>query len=333
MKISVNQAYLEAYKIKLLIERTVDKYLARRGYLRIDAPVLSPALIPESCVEIFKTKFQYLQNSQSLYLTPSPELFMKRLIAQGLGNVFYLGKSFRNSELMSSLHSHEFTMLELYKVKADYMDIADEVLQLLQKIAFQCQGKKEIEYQGTIVSFEKWEYITVSEAFSRYANISGDVVFEENAFIKRAQEKGYITEGFSYTDVFSQIYAQEVETNLGMDGYPTLIYDYPKELAALAKLKHDGKTAERLEFYIGGIELGDCYTELTDWKEQKDRFQTEAKKRRKQKKLPHAIDKEYIKVLQYGLAPCAGIAVGIDRLAMIFANATSIHELRIIDVL
>ncbi len=333
MKISVNPEHLQAYKTKLLVERVVDEHLARKGYLRIDAPILSPVLIPESYLEIFKTKFQYLQKSELLYLTPSPELFMKRLIAQGIGNVFYLGKSFRNSESMSSLHSHEFTMLELYKVSTNYMDIADEVLRLLQKIARQFQGNGEIAYQGKRVCFEKWEYISVGEAFSRYADIPADIVFKAEAFIKRAQEKGYSTEGYIYEDIFSQIYAQKVEPKLGVNGYPTLIYDYPKELAALAKLKDDNETAERFEFYIGGVELGDCYTELTDWKEQRDRFQKEEKNRRGQKKQAHAIDKEYIKVLQYGLVPCAGIAIGIDRLAMIFANVASIHELRLVDVL
>lgn len=324
MNISVHSENIDRYKMQLKIEDTVHDFFREKNFLRVDTPVLSPALIPESYLEIFATEFSFFDKKQSLYLTPSPELFMKRLLAKGIGDCYYLGKAFRNAEPSSSLHSPEFTMLEFYKLHVSYMELADVVLQLLQHISQTISKTHEIMYQGKKVSCNKWEKISVAEAFKKYAEISSDTLFEETKFFKRAREKRYSIEGFTYEDVFSQIYVQEVEPHLGSNGYPTLIYNYPKQLGALAALNSDGKTAERFEFYIGGIELGDCYTELTDWKEQEERFHTQ--------KVSHAVDKEYIKILQYGLEPCAGIAIGFDRLAMIFANASSIHDLKLIQI-
>jgi elongation factor P--beta-lysine ligase len=150
--------------------------------------------------------------------------------------------------------------------------------------------------------------------------------------LKKSEEKGYSTNGASYEDLFSQIYVQEVEPHLGTNGYPTLLYDYPKEFAALAKLNPDGKTAQRFEFYIEGVELGDCYSELTDWKEQDMRFKEEMKKRQESGKIEHPVDQGFIEALQHGLEPCAGIAVGFERLAMIFADVTSIDQLKLIQI-
>lgn len=314
-------------------QEAVHEFMNRKGYLNVDLPLLSPALIPESYLEVFQTDFTYLDKSEKLFLTPSPELFLKRLLAFGVGDCYFLGKAFRNREPNSERHTPEFSMLEYYKTKADYMDIAEELLQLLRFINLRVNGSKmEINYQGKKISLLRWEKMTVSEAFQKYAGIDEREMFDHEAFVAKAEKKGYRTTGFSYEDIWSQIYTQEVEKNLGSHGYPTLIYNYPKEFAALAKLNKDGKTAQRFEFYIAGVELGDCYTELTDWKEQEDRFNEEYKKRKAAKKISHPIDKGFIEALQYGLADCAGIAIGFDRLSMIYANVTSIDDLKLISI-
>lgn len=328
MKIKANINNFINYKNYLLILKLVEDFLNKKGYLKIDLPVLSPVLLPESYLEVFETEFFYFEKKEKLYLTPSPELFLKRLLAYGIGNCYYLGKSFRNSEPNTSLHSFEFNILEFYKVKADYMDIADEVLEMLNYIYKRIRKQKET----LKISFAKWEKFTVSEVFEQYAKISKKDFFNPQLFVKKAKEKGYQVDGFTYEDLWSQIYVQEVEPYLGRNGYPTLIYDYPKEFAALAKLNPDGKTAQRFEFYINGIELGDCYTELTDWKEQEIRFQKEREKRKETNKINHPIDKGFIKALKYGLPDCAGIAIGFDRLAMVFLNETSINNLKLINI-
>jgi elongation factor P--beta-lysine ligase len=332
MKIVTEPNHLDSYKKYLQVQDATAQYLRDKGYLPIDLPVLSPALVPESYLEVFETKFLYQAQRENLYLTPSPELFLKRLLAYGIGNCFYLGKSFRNADPHATLHSPEFTMLEFYKVKADYMDIADEVMGLLRFIARKRGMEDRILYQGEEISLDHWEKLSVGEAFQKYARIKSDELLSHEALRQKAAEKGYVTEGFTYEDLFSQIYVQEVEPHLGKNGYPTLLYDYPKEFAALAKLNPDRRTAERFEFYIAGIEIGDCYTELVDAKEQEERFQTEWETRRRMGKIQHPIDKGFIEALKYGLIDCAGIAIGFERLAMVFSNVTSINELKLVSI-
>jgi EF-P lysine aminoacylase GenX len=333
MKIKTEINNLAAYKKYLKIKQAIHQFLQQKGYLEIELPVLSPVLVPESYLEVFETEFRYFNNKHKLYLTPSPELFLKRLLAYGIGNCYCLGKSFRNHERNSKLHTFEFTMLEFYKIKSTYLNMAQDVLGLLQSLSQALNGKKEIIYQGNKISLEKWEKLTVAQAFKQFANIEADELFNQEKLINKAKEKGYVVKDFNYEDIFSQIYAQEIEPHLGINGYPTLIYDYPKEFAALAKLNPDNKTAQRFEFYIAGIELGDCYTELTDWKEQQKRFLKEESKRKQENKTAHPIDKGFIEALQYGLVECAGIAIGFDRLAMIFTNTDSIDQLKLINVL
>jgi EF-P lysine aminoacylase GenX len=324
MKIKTAIENLDNYKKYLHIQQAIEEFLQKKGYLKIDLPVMSPALVPESYLEVFEMEFKYLDKKRKLYLTPSPEIFLKRILAYGKINCFYLGKSFRNSEPSSDLHSPEFTMLEFYRIGVDYLDLADEVLEMLQSI------NKKLKNGSNSFNLSRWEKITVAQAFEKYAQISEEELFDHQLFIEKAKKKGYQTNGFSYEDVWSQIYSQEIEPHLGKSGYPTLIYDYPKEFAALAKLNSDGKTAQRFEFYIDGVELGDCYTELTDWQEQEKRFKTEQQQRINDKKIIHPVDNGFIEALKYGLEPCAGIAVGVERLAMVILGLSSINELKLI---
>src|SRR3990167_4044035 len=255
---------LKNYKIYLNVEQATHEFFQKKGYLKVDLPVLSPALIPESYLEVFETEFRYFDKREKLYLTPSPELFLKRLLVAGIGNCYYLGKSFRNSEPNSSFHSPEFTILEFYKIGVNYLQLADEVLKLLQWIALATNNKT--------ISFEKWEKYSVIQTFAKFAQISQKELFNPKEFIKKAKSKGYKIKNATYEDLFSQILAAEVEPNLGKNGYPTLLYDYPCQLASLAKLSHDKKTAKRCEFYINGLEIGGFCTELNDVKEQQKRF-------------------------------------------------------------
>jgi elongation factor P--beta-lysine ligase len=332
MKIQTDIQNLEHYKKYLNIEKATEEFLQSRNYLKLNLPLLSPALVPESYLEVFATEFRYFTKSQSLYLTPSPELFIKRLLAYGIGNCYSLGKSFRNSEPDSTLHSPEFTMLEFYRVHAHYLDIADDVLNLLKYLSQSLHGSDDITYQGNTISFTRWEKFSVSQAFVKYAHIGPEDLYNHEVFIQKAKNKGYRAENFSYEDVFSQMYVQEVEPNLGKNGFPTLLYDYPKEFAALAKLNEDGLTAQRFEFYIQGIELGDCYSELTDPVQQASRFDTESQLRSKSGKIEHPVDNGFVEALRHGLPECAGIAIGFDRLAMIFADVEAIEELRLINI-
>lgn len=360
MQIKTEIGNLKNYKIYLQVEQAVHEFMHKKGYLKLDLPVLSPALIPESYLEIFETEFRYFTKREKLYLAPSPELFLKRLLSHGIGDCYYLGKSFRNSEPSSDYHLPEYTMLEYYRVGFTYLQLADEILEMMRFISVETSRRDvstkdyAIRYQNKEISFEKWEKFTVAEAFEKFSNISEKELFDSKLFLRRAKKKGYNinysssgveknlekrssrharTIHFSYQDIFSQIITNEIEPKLGKNGCPTLLYDYPKKMSSLAKLSKDGKTAKRVEFYINGIEVGGCCEELNNWKEQKKRFEGQTKKRQETRMIDHKVDNGFIEALQYGLPDCTGAGIGFERLAMIFADVQSINQLKLINFL
>lgn len=346
MNIKTQIQNLSNYKAYLKMIKVVEDFLDNNFFLRLDLPVLLPALIPESYLEIFETEYIFFNKKEKLYLTPSPELLIKRLITEGVGDCYYLGKSFRNSEPVSSRHSGEFTMLEIYKIGANYMEMADIVLELMKFVtnSFQESGvRNTIKYKDRTISFDKWEKISVAEAFHKYADVSPEELFDHEKFINKAREKGYTIEqraesrvdspkSFSYGELWSQMYVNEVEPHLGSGSHPTLIYDYPIEFASLSKPNKDCKTAQRFEFYIAGLEIGNCYGELTDWKLQEQRLQVEQQERKKSGKIEHKPDMGFLDALKNGMPECSGIAIGVERLAMIFANVTSIDKLKLVNL-
>lgn len=352
MKIKTQIQNLDNYRKYLKVVRSIESFLDKNNFQKLDLPVLLPALIPESYLEVFETEYIFFDKKEKLYLAPSPEMLIKRLIVAGIGNCYYLGKSFRNSEPVSSRHSGEFTMLELYKVGANYMEMADIVLELLQKL---CQITdtnshnprfNKFVYQGRNIDFSRWEKITVVEAFEKYADIRPDELFDHERFRARALQKGYKIENeesatsltsykpksFSYEELWSQIYTNEVESHLGIGKYPTLIYDYPIEFASLSKPNADGKTAQRFEFYIAGLEIGNCYSELTDCNLQESRLVAEQQERKKSGRIDLKPDLGFLDALKIGMPECSGIAIGVERLAMIFANVDSIDKIKLISL-
>ncbi|MCS7092988.1 MAG: hypothetical protein NZL96_00935 [Patescibacteria group bacterium] len=336
MKIATWIDNRENHRFFLLVQKFIEEYLEKKGYLKVDLPVLSPALIPESYLEVFETKFIYMNKKERIYLTPSPELFLKRLLAFGLGDCFYLGKSFRNGDFPSDLHTFEFTILEIYKTNISYLELAEEILAMISYVHKKIKQEKFLSdptWRSPEIKFDYWEKITVAEAFEKWAGMKRDVLFDHKQFLEKAKEKGYQVEGFSYEEVWSQIYVQEIEPNLGLGERLTLIYDYPKEFAALAKLNPDRRTAQRFEFYFQGKELGDCYTELIDWQEQKQRLIEEIKKRKILRKVNHRIDKGFLEALKYGLKPCSGIAIGVERLALVLLGLSSIQQLKLVSII
>jgi len=195
-------------------------------------------------------------------------------------------------------------------------------------------------YKDNKIDLCKWEKISVAEAFKKYAYITNAELFDHKKFAQRSKENGYITtniqenqtEDLTYEELWSQMYTNEVEPLLGKSKFPTLIYDYPIEFASLSKPNADGKTAQRFEFYIAGIEIGNCYGELTDWKLQENRLQLEQQERKKSGKIDHRPDLGFLDALKIGMPECAGIAIGVERLAMIFADVDSIDKLKLVSI-
>lgn len=330
MQIVTHPENLDNHKKYLKVLAAIEEYLESANYQKIDVPALSPTLIPESYLEVFETEYRFFDMKEKLYLIPSSELFLKRLLAKGIGSCYTLMKNYRNAEAPSSRHLSEFTMLEMYKVQANYFDVAEDVIKLFQNISNKLHGKTSFIYKGQKVDVSSYEKITVSEAFAQYANI--DNIFNHESFFQKAKAKGYVVDGFTYADIWSQIYAQEIEPHLGTNGKPTIIYEYPRELAAVVEYDSRKNVAYRFEIYICGIELGNCGNEVsthTDFDEIEERLNNEYDERKQNNKIMFPPDTDFMNALRT-MPVTSGIALGVDRLAMIFADVESIKDLQVI---
>lgn len=327
------------YFIREHVLTAIRRFFLDRQFHEVETPLLTGSLPPESYVDIFETTLLSRDRIPTrAFLATSPEPFLKKLLVSGIGNCFAMPKSFRNTEDKSLTHNLEFTILEWYRVNASYTDIMTDCEELLVFINTYLQrhnGEKgkstdpyHVTYQGNTVDLTPpWEQISVREACKKYAHFDLDVALDLISITPVAKRKGYtVSDKDTWEELFDQIFLNEIEPHLGR-GKPTVIYDYPALLAALSrKKKSDPRYAERFEFYIEGLELGDAYSELTDPDEQLARFKSEEEERKKMGKVDHPIDMDFIDALRMGMPSAGGIAVGVDRLIMLFADVTDIAQ-------
>ena len=329
----------DRYFIREKVLTAIRRFFLDRGFHDVETPFLTGSLPPESYLDIFETTLLDRHRRKTrAFLPTSPEPFLKKLLVAGIGNCFSITKSFRNTEGQSKTHNPEFTILEWYRVDADYTDIMRDCEELLLFINTYLLRSKEpteatqsstrLRYRGHTVDLSPpWERITVRDAFRRYAGINLSEALTRAKMATAAQKKGYrVRADDLWEEIFHQIFLNELEPKLGR-GRPTIIYDYPVVLAALSrKKKTDPRFAERFEFYIEGLELGDAYSELTDWKEQLARFRSEQEERDRLGKTEHPIDDDFITALKAGMPKAGGIAVGVDRLIMLFSDTNNIAD-------
>lgn len=316
----------DIFKRRAVILDKIREFFRKEGFLEVQTPNLSPYLIPESYLEIFETKiFDRLGKSERAYLTPSPELWHKKLLAAGSGNIFEITKSFRNTDLGGYFHNPEFTILEWYRVEADYHKTMNDCEELIR---FLNNGRSSLVYQGKDLSItQPFLRISVKEAFERYAKIKEDVLFDSKKLVNEAKRRGYsLEEKDDWGVAFNLVYLKEIEPNLGWDR-PTIIYGFPTQFAPLAKTDlQDCRVKRRFELYLFGIELADGYDELIDPEKQKEEFIEEQRRRQALGRIRIKPDWEFIEALESGIPPCSGVALGVDRLVMIFTNRTDISE-------
>jgi len=338
-KLKGNSGLWERYFIREKVITAIRRFFLDRSFHEVETPYLTGSLPPESYVDIFETTLLSRDRTPTrAFLPTSPEPFLKKLLVAGIGNCFALPKSFRNTEGQSKTHNPEFTILEWYRVGADYRDIMSDCEELMLFINAYLQRTQnhtkaqlsptQLTYQGKLIDISApWERITVAEAFHKYAQVNLIEALDFKHMAKIAAKKGYRVEPEnSWEELFDQIFLNEIEPKLGR-GKPTIIYEYPASFAALARTKPgDPRFAERFEFYIGGLELGDAYSELTDWKEQQERFEREITEIKRLGKTVYDYDSDFIEALKVGLPQCSGIAVGLDRLVMLFADAKNIQD-------
>ncbi|WP_176014162.1 amino acid--tRNA ligase-related protein [Victivallis sp. Marseille-Q1083] len=288
-------------ELRAALRRAIRSWLDARGFLEVETPVLIPAPAPEEFIETLRAGGGFLR--------PSPELEMKLLLGAGLAKIYQFGSCFRAGE-HGRKHREEFTMLEYYEAGADYRQLAELTAGFIRSAARELFGGGRLEYCGTTVDLEAgYEWLTVDEAFRRYAGCSAQEALERDCFDERM--------------------VCAVEPQLGR-GRLTFLTDYPVERAALARVKADNPAAaERWELYIAGIELANAYSELIDGAEQRRRFQAALDFRAAGGMQPYPAAEEFLAMMDAGLLPpCAGSALGFDRLAMIFAAVDDIGQVR-----
>ena len=325
--------------IEMLRERAriislVRAFFNDRGYLELDTPLLSPDLIPESCLEVFETR-RILPGGKSApyWLIPSPEIWMKKIIARHRVNVFQICKCFRNGESSGFLHNPEFTMLEYYTIDADYMDslaITEELFEhLIQNLfshssAFSAPPRL-CESHLTDGLFDR---ITVAEAFARYANFDlFEAAEKKGGLEKEARRLGLDPPpGTGVPELYDLIFIHAVEPQLKQDR-PVALLDYPAFVPCLAKKNANGKTVQRWELYYNGVELANCFSEETEANEVQAFFENETAAKERQALVKHTVDNEYWKIFSEKNFPrCSGVAMGLDRLIMALLGRSTIDS-------
>ena len=283
---------LPALRLRASLFQLIREFFCDQGFLEVDTPLRQPVIIPESTIVPISAEDQYLQTS--------PELCMKRLLAQGCSKIFQICPCFRKEE-RGRLHLEEFTMLEWYRSGADYRDLMSDCENLLQFIA---RGMVPVNFSKMDLKSD-WQRITVAEAFDLFSPVSLADALQKNQF--------------------DELLVEYIEPNLGF-GVPTFLYDYPVELASLAKCSDKNPdVAERFELYIDGVELANGFSELTDKEEQRARFIKEIAVMEKYGRRSVEIPERFLDDL-HKLDNVAGIALGLDRLFMLLMGFDSLAE-------
>jgi len=301
------------------IIRQVRSFFDDKNYLELDTPLLSPDLIPESCLEVFETRRILPSGSgEPLWLIPSPEIWMKKIIARHRVNVYQICKCFRNGESSGFLHSPEFTMLEYYTMNVNYLDslkLTEELFQFLSPARFD----------------SPFERVSVAEAFARYADFDLFAAAATSGGLEAAAYRLGLNppEGMGTAELYDLIFIHSVEPHLKHDR-PIALLDYPAFVPCLARCCADGKTVERWELYYNGIELANCYTEETNAQRVREFFAGETAAKERQALVKHRVDQDYWKLFDMAAFPqgafphCSGVALGLDRLIMALCGRSTI---------
>jgi lysyl-tRNA synthetase class 2 len=310
---------IEMLRERARLIKQARSFFNSKDYLELDTPLLSPDLIPESCLEVFETKRMLPGGGSTPYwLIPSPEIWMKKIIAQHRVNVYQVCKCFRNGESDGFYHSPEFTMLEYYTMNADYIDSLALTEELFRNLAGNSSSPLCLPF----------ERITVAEAFSRYAGFDLFAAAETPGVLEtEARRLGLDpAQGQSVTVLYDLIFIHAVEPNLKQNR-PIALLDYPAFVPTMAKKNADGKTVERWELYCNGIELANCYSEETDPRRVHDFFESEAKAKKRYSVVIHTVDHDFWKIFEKpGFPVCSGVALGLDRLIMAICGRSSIDS-------
>jgi lysyl-tRNA synthetase class 2 len=319
----MNQRVREIFKMRTQIIQYIRDYFISEGFLEVETPMMHP-IAGGAAAKPFITYHNALD--MNLYLRIAPELYLKRLIVGGFEKVFELNRNFRN-EGVSSKHNPEFTMLEFYEAYATYEDLMKRTEELFYGLALEIKGSPVITYQGEKIDLTPpWRKIEFLKALTELGGVPEEILNDREKLFNFAKEKGIELNlkdpriGKWWTKLFEEL----VEPKLIQ---PTFVIKFPIEVSPLARRNDENpEFADRFELYIAGKEVANAFSELNDPRDQRKRFEEQLKLREIDEEIPPEIDEDFIRALEYGMPPCAGEGIGIDRVVMIFTDTPSIRE-------
>ncbi len=317
----VNPEVREVFVMRTRLINSMRNYLNARSYLEVETPILQP-LYGGAAARPFTTFHNTLD--MTLYLRIANELYLKRLIVGGYNGVYEFSKDFRN-EGMSRFHNPEFTQMELYVAYKDYEWMMDMVEEMVERVAIDLHGDTVVRSGENLIDFRRpWKRFTMYEAIAHFTGIDITHKGEEELIAIARQLEVPIDTTMAKGKIIDQIFGEKCEPFLIQ---PTFITDYPIEMSPLAK-KHRSKPGlvERFEAICNGKELCNAFSELNDPVDQRERFEAQLELGKRGDDESMVLDEDFLRALEFGMPPTAGLGIGIDRLAMIMTNSGSIQD-------
>ncbi|MBT5089615.1 MAG: lysine--tRNA ligase [Flavobacteriales bacterium] len=317
----VNPEVKDAFIKRTKLTNSMREFLNKKEYLEVETPILQP-IYGGAAARPFKTHHNTLD--MELYLRIANELYLKRLVVGGFDGVYEFSKDFRN-EGMSRFHNPEFTQMELYVAYKDYAWMMDLVEEMVEKIAMDLHGKTEVQVGDNLINFQRpWKRYTMYEAIEHFTGIDISKM-DEAAMAETAKKLGVeLDKSMGRGKLIDEIFGEKCEGQLIQ---PTFITDYPVEMSPLAKKhrEHEG-LVERFEAICNGKEICNAFSELNDPIDQRARFEEQLELRKKGDDEAMLLDEDFLRAIEYGMPPTAGLGIGIDRLSMIMTNSNSIQD-------
>lgn len=317
----VNPEVRDTFIKRSKLVNSMREYLNEKDYLEVETPILQP-LYGGAAARPFKTHHNTLD--MTLYLRIANELYLKRLIVGGYKGVYEFSKDFRN-EGMSRFHNPEFTQIELYVAYKDYYWMMDLVEEMIEKVAIDLHGKTLVKVGENEIDFKRpWKRFTMFEAIQHFTGVDISTMNEEQLRDTCRQLQVPMDDTMGKGKLIDQIFGEKCEPNLIQ---PTFITDYPIEMSPLAK-KHRSKEGlvERFEAICNRKEIANSFSELNDPIDQRNRFEEQLELGKRGDEEAMTLDEDFLRALEYGMPPTAGLGIGIDRLSMIMTNSPSIQD-------
>ena len=350
-----NPELFPRYYTKEYIIKACRKFFENRNYHELESPIITSALPQERYLDVLEAKIlQKNGNDLTAYITPTTETFNKKILAAGLGEHFVITKVARGLEEIGPNHSPEFTMMEWYHLDADYFDLMDDCEELfafiLKFLDLENNSSREnlkkifnlsfdeinnhkidlkINYKGQEIDLTKvWDRVSVPDLVKKYLEAELSEIQNKQKLLQLAKSKGYkVDKNDDWISLFELLFTAEIEDNFSKTK-PTFVYNYPKQMCPLTKVNEENPlVSEKVELYLAGKEIANGYSELSDWEAQEKNFLEEQASRKELGLKEIKMDTDLVEAIKSGIPKVAGIGMGLDRVAMILANADSIADI------